>query len=240
MAPPHVDVLNPAKAPEQVGIDQRLHEAVAFGPAETRVRRCHFGKHPALGVDESQNLVGHRMGQDAIDQTNRLEGAQRLVVKPDTARVVDQRLAFVDDQGAYTLQAKDIGQGQTDRARADHDDVDVDILGLWITRHRQRPSRKSRCRRLNVLASSYCGQGPQPGIGSKRALGIIDAIRRPPVTSAVGSSLVHSTSVGAVIAPYSAGPRMLRARISGSCNAMMSRMASTNPGWRYIRWRRGP
>ena len=65
------------------------------------------------------------MGQDAIDQTYRLEGAQRLVVKPDTARIVDQRLTFVDHQGAYTLQAKDIGQSQTDRARADHDNVDV-------------------------------------------------------------------------------------------------------------------
>ncbi len=81
-----------------------------------------------LRVDESQDLVGHRVGQDAIDQTDRLKGAQRLVVKPHPARIIDQRLAFIDHQGAYTLQAEDIGQGQTDRARADHDNVDVYIL----------------------------------------------------------------------------------------------------------------
>ncbi len=36
---------------------------------------------------------------------------------------------------------------------------------------------------------------------SNRAPGIISEMRLPSLTSAVGSSLVHSTSVGAVIAP---------------------------------------
>ncbi len=57
------------------------------------------------------------------------------------------------------------------------------------------------CRRLNVLGSSYCGQCPQPAITSKRAPGIICEMRLPSLTSAVGSSLVHNTSVGAVMAP---------------------------------------
>ena len=57
------------------------------------------------------------------------------------------------------------------------------------------------CRRLKVLGSSYCGQWPHPGITSNRAPGIISEIRLPSSTSAVGSSLVHSTNVGAVIAP---------------------------------------
>ena len=86
------------------------------------------------------------MRQDAIDQTDRLESTQRLVVKPHPAGVIDQRVAFLDYQGAYVLQAKDIGQCQANRARADHDNVDIHILDFLITGHRQRPSRKSICR----------------------------------------------------------------------------------------------
>ena len=197
-APLHVDVLEALQSTKQFGVDQRLDEPVALGPAETRVGRSHFGKYPALGVDKSQNLVGHGVRQNVVDQADRLERAQRLVVQPDAAGIVDQRVAFFDHQSADALQAKDIGQGQTNRSRADNDNVDIHIL---VTVHRQRPSRNSTCRRLNVLASSYCGQWPQPDITSKRAPGIIEAIRRPSVTSAVGSSLVHNTSVGAVIDP---------------------------------------
>ena len=193
-------MLEALQTTQQLGVDQRLDEAVALGPAETRVGRRHFGEYPALGVDESQDLVGHGVRQNAVDQADRLERAQRLVVEPDAAGIVDQRVAFFDHQSADTLQAKDIGQGQTDRPRADDDNVDVHILAHRFG-HRQRPSRKSICRRSNVLASSYCGQWPQPDITSKRAPGIIEAIRRPSVTSAVGSSLVHNTSVGAVIDP---------------------------------------
>src|SRR5690606_6904077 len=136
------------------------------------------------------------------------------VVEADAARIVDQGVALLHDQRPDTLQAKDVRQGQARRPGADDDDVD-------LLAHRVRPSRKSMCSRLKVLGSSYCGQCPQPGISSKRAPGIIDAIRLPSATSAVGSSLVHTTSVGAVILPYSSGPSRLRARISGSCSAMM-------------------
>ena len=105
---------------QQFGVDERLHEAIALRPAETRVGRRHFGEHSTLGVDETQNLVGHGVRHDAVDQPDRLEGAQRLVVQPDPARIVDERIALVDHQRADTLPAKDIRQSQPDRARADH------------------------------------------------------------------------------------------------------------------------
>src|SRR5581483_160399 len=227
-APPHLDVLETVQAPQQFGIDQRLDEAVSLRPPELRVRRSHLGEQPAFGVEEPQDLVRDCVRQDRLHEPDRLECAQRLVVESDPAGVVDQRVAFVCHQGPNTLQAKDVREREPHRAGADDDDLEIGHA---------RPSRKSMCNRLNVLASSYCGQCPHPSITSNRAPGIIDAIRRPSVTSAVGSSLVHSTSVGAMIAPYSSGPRRLRARICGSCNAMMSRIAATNPGWRYTRCR---
>ena len=91
MAPADLDVVETVQPAEQFSIDERLHEAVALGPAETRVGRGHFGEHPTLGVDESQDLVGHRVRQDAIDQSDRLESTQRLVVKPHPAGIIDQR-----------------------------------------------------------------------------------------------------------------------------------------------------
>ena len=111
---------NLSKPPQQFGVHQWLDEAVALGPAETRVRWRHFGKHPALGVEEPQNLIWHGVRQDAVDQTDRLEGAQRLVVESDPTRVVDQRGAILDYQRANTLLTKDIRQSQPDRARADN------------------------------------------------------------------------------------------------------------------------
>ncbi len=151
-------MLESAQTSEQFSIYERLHESVALGPAETRVGRGHFGEHSALGVDETQNLVGHGVRQDAVDQADRLEGAQRLVVQPDPARVVDKRVPFLDHQRADALQAKDVGQGQPDRSGADHQDVDIYTFCLVPGASHHRPSRKSRCRRLKVLASSYCGQ----------------------------------------------------------------------------------
>ena len=117
--PPHLDVLESLQTAQQFGVDQRLHEAIALGPAETRIGRGHFGKYPALGVEETQNLVGYGVRQDPVDQTDRLEGAQRLVVQSDPARVVDERVPLLDHQRANTLQAKDVGYGQSDRAGAD-------------------------------------------------------------------------------------------------------------------------
>ncbi len=73
--------------------------------------------------------------------------------------------------------------------------------GIARLTHAQPPSRKSMCSALKLFGSSYCGQCPQSGSTSKRAPGIIEAMRRPSATSAVGSSLVHSTRVGAVIRP---------------------------------------
>ena len=61
--PPHLDVLESVQSAQQFGVDERLHEAIALRPAETRVGRGHFGKHATLGVDEAQNLVGHRVRQ---------------------------------------------------------------------------------------------------------------------------------------------------------------------------------
>ena len=55
------------------------------------------------------------------------------------------------------------------------------------------------------------------------APGIIDAMRRPSVTSAVGSSLVHTTNVGAVIAPYSATARSSRTPTASPCRCGGSR-----------------
>ena len=126
-------MLEALQTTKQFGVDQRLNEPVALGPAETRVRRGHFGKYPTLGVDKSQNLVGHGVRQNVFDQPDRLKRAQRLVVQPDTAGIVDQRIALFDHQSADALQAKDIGQGQTDRPRADNDNVDIH---LPVTVHR--------------------------------------------------------------------------------------------------------
>ena len=117
--PPHLDVFESVQTSEQFGVDERLHEAVALRPAETCIGRGHFGKHPALGVDETQNLVGHGVRQDTVDQAYRLEGAQRLVVQSHPTRVVDECVSFLDHQCADTLQAKDIGQRQSDRAGTD-------------------------------------------------------------------------------------------------------------------------
>ena len=80
MGPANLDVVEAVQAAQQFGIDERLHEAVALRPTETRIRRRHFGEHPPLGVDETQDLVGHRVRQDPVDQTDRLKGPQRLVV----------------------------------------------------------------------------------------------------------------------------------------------------------------
>ena len=44
-------------------------------------------------------------------------GAQRLVVQADAARVVDESCPLVDHQRANALQAKDVRQGESDRAR---------------------------------------------------------------------------------------------------------------------------
>ena len=101
----------------------RLNEAVALGPAETRIGRGHFGEQPALGVEEPQDLVGHGVRQNAVDETDRLEGANRLVVEPDAARVIDQRGPLVDHQRVNALQAKDVRQGESDWAGPDDDDV---------------------------------------------------------------------------------------------------------------------
>ena len=86
VSPPHLDMIEAVQAAKQFGVDHRLNEAVALGPAETGVGRRHFGEQSALGVEEPQNLVGHGVRQDVVDQADRLEGAQRLVVEPDTAR----------------------------------------------------------------------------------------------------------------------------------------------------------
>ena len=69
-----------------------------------------------MRVEEAQDLVGHRVRQDLFDQADRLEGAQRLVVESDAARIVDEAVPLVDHEGANTLQAKDVGQRQPDGA----------------------------------------------------------------------------------------------------------------------------
>ena len=186
---------------EQFGIDEGLNEAVALGPAEPRVRWRHLREQASSAVEEPQDLIRHGVRQHRLDQADALEGAQCLVIEPHPAGIVDQRVAFLGHQGANPLQPKHIGQGQPNRSGADHDDVDVRCRPVAIDRHAHRPNRKSMCSRLNVLGSSYCGQCPQPAITSNRAPGIICAMRRPSPTSAVGSSLVHSTNVGALIAP---------------------------------------
>ena len=91
------------QAAEQLGIDHRLDETVALGPAESRIRRGHFGEQPALAVEEPQDLVWHGVRQHPVDQTDRLEGAQSLVVEADTARIVDEGVALLDDQGPDSL-----------------------------------------------------------------------------------------------------------------------------------------
>ncbi len=157
-APAHLHVREPVQSGQQFGVDERLHESVSLRPAETRVGRGHFGEHPAFGVHEPQDLVGHGVRQHPLDKPDRLEGAQRLVVQAHPARVVDQGVPLLDHHGADALQAKDIGERQADRTRTHHQDVGVVVGCPWPRRDHQRPSRKSRCSRLNVLASSYCGQ----------------------------------------------------------------------------------
>ena len=121
--PPHVDVVEAVEAAVQFGVDHRLDESVALGPAETCVGRRHLGEQPPLAVEEPQNLVRHGMRQDAVDQPDGLEGAQRLVVEPDTTGIVDEGVALIDDHGPDTLQSKDVGQGQAGRPGPDDDDV---------------------------------------------------------------------------------------------------------------------
>jgi hypothetical protein len=225
MPEPDFDVVEALEPAEQFGVDHRLNEPVALGPAESGVGRRHFGEQSTLGVEEPQDLVRHGVRQDTVDQADRLESPQRLVVQTDTAWIVDEGVTLLHDEGPNALQAKDVRQCQAGGPGPDDDDIRFDA-------HRYRPIRKSRCNALNVLGSSYWGQCPQPGMTSNRAPGIIDAMRRPSAMSAVGSSLVHITNVGAVIDPYSAGPSRLRARISGSCSAIMSFIAPAKPGWR--------
>ena len=135
----------------QFGVHHGLDEAIALGPSEARVRRRHLGEQFPLRVEEPQNLVGHGVRQDLVDQSDRLERAQRLIVQADAAGVVDEAVPLVDHQSANALQAKDVGQGEPHRACPDDDDV-------HCLSHGQRPSRKSRWSRLKVFGSSYCGQ----------------------------------------------------------------------------------
>ena len=90
VAEPDLDVLEPLQAAEQFGVDHRLDEAVALGPPESGVGRRHLGEQAALGIEEPQDLVRHGVRQHAVDQADRLEGTQRLVVKADATRIVDQ------------------------------------------------------------------------------------------------------------------------------------------------------
>ena len=101
---------------QQFGVHHRLDEAVAFGPAETRVRRRHLREQFPLRVEEPQDLVGHGMRQHLLHQPDRLKCPQRLVVQPDAARIVDEAVPLVDHQRPNTLQPKDVGQGEPDRA----------------------------------------------------------------------------------------------------------------------------
>ena len=66
--------------------------------------------------------MGTVCGRTLVDQADRLERAQRLVVEPDTTRVVDKAWPLIDDEGANTLQTKDVRQRQTDGTGTDDDD----------------------------------------------------------------------------------------------------------------------
>ena len=125
MAPPHFDVVESVQAGKQFGVDHGLDEAIALGPSEAGVRGCHLGEQPSPRVEEPQDLVGHRMRQDLVNQADPLERAQGLVVQADPAGVVDEAVSLVGHQRADTLQAKDVGQGETHRARPDDDDIHV-------------------------------------------------------------------------------------------------------------------
>jgi hypothetical protein len=118
-------VVESVQPDQQFGVDHRLDEAVALGPTETRIRWRHFGKQLALGIEEPQDLIGHGVRQDAVDQTDRLKCANRLVVEPDAARVVDKGVALLDHQRANALQAKDVRERQPDGAGPDDDDIDL-------------------------------------------------------------------------------------------------------------------
>src|SRR6185312_1080322 len=61
--------------------------------------------------------------------------------------------------------------------------------------------RNSRCKSLKVSASSNCGQWPHRSITVNREPPIIEEIRFPSETSAVGSCDVQRTSVGDFIRP---------------------------------------
>ncbi len=148
MAPPHFDVVESLKSDKQFGIDHRLDEAVALRPPEARIGGCHLGEQFPLRVEEPQDLVGHRVRQNLVHQSDALEGAQRLVVQADAAGIVDEVVSLVDHQRPDTLQAKDVRQGESHGARPDDDDIE-------FLSHGQRPSRKSRWSRLKVLGSSY-------------------------------------------------------------------------------------
>ena len=120
------------QATAQFGIDHGLDEAVSLGPAESGIGRGHLDEQPALGIEEAQDLIRHGVRQHTIHQSDRLEGAQRLVVEADPPGVVDQGVALLHHQSANTLQAKDVRQGQSGGPGPDDDDVDV-VVG----RHRR-------------------------------------------------------------------------------------------------------
>src|SRR5688572_32579542 len=55
VAEPDLDAVESVQPAEQFGVDHRLHEPVAFGPAESRVGRGHLDEQVPLRVEEARS-----------------------------------------------------------------------------------------------------------------------------------------------------------------------------------------
>ena len=114
-----VDVVEPRQPLQQLGVDQRLDEAVAPRPAEVLGARRDVGQHLARAVDHAHDVVRRGVRQDLLDDAGGLERPERFVVQADPAWVVDQLLAGVGDawSGCRTRRAGWPGSARPGRPR---------------------------------------------------------------------------------------------------------------------------
>ena len=94
----------------------------------------------------------------------------------------------------------------------------------------RRPRRVGlRAREVHAFARSEAKARGNP-MSPDAADALVEALGED--LSAVDDAIerLEPAGVGALMAPYSLGPNRLRARMTGSCSAMMSLIAATNPG----------
>ena len=130
MPPEQLDALESIEPVAENAVDERLDEAVAPGPAELHLGRRHPGELSTALVDVDDQLVRNDVLEDLVDETDRLEHAQRFVVHADAARVVDQVLAALDERHANAVQAEHVRERQPTGPGADDRDIEVALAAL--------------------------------------------------------------------------------------------------------------